>query len=359
MLTQADVPAWLLARGFVGPEAILDDDLVVRDASSRNRNFRVETGSGGYLLKQGLGAEAAGTVANEAAVYSRLAQQPGLVPFVPRLHGYDQAEGVLVLELLAGAVDLRSHHLGSGRFSAGPAAALGTALGRLHRQTRRPVGPVPDAAAWVLWTHEPPLAILRDISAAGIELLRVVQTAPGLGEAIEALRQSWRPESLIHGDVKWDNCLLSQPGEPAEQLRLVDWESAASGDPCWDLGSAFSQYLSFWLFSIPVTGVEPPERYPELAAFPLDAMKPAVTACWLAYRDAAGETEQESAARLVRSVAFAGARLVQTAYEAAQMSQTLTSAIVLHLQLAHNILLRPEDAAVRLLGLPLHGGPRP
>jgi len=28
----------------------------------------------------------------------------------------------------------------------------------------------------------------------------------------------------------------------------------AVGDPCWDIGSALSHYLSFWLFSIPVTG---------------------------------------------------------------------------------------------------------
>ncbi|MDQ6776943.1 MAG: hypothetical protein M3071_12175, partial [Actinomycetota bacterium] len=52
-----------------------------------------------------------------------------------------------------------------------------------------------------------------------------------------------------------------------------------------------------------------------------------------------------------RAVQLAGARLVQTAYEAAQMMQALTSSLVLHLQLALNILERPGEAATRLLGL--------
>jgi hypothetical protein len=33
--------------------------------------------------------------------------------------------------------------------------------------------------------------------------------------------------------------------------------------------------------------------------------------------------------------------------------QQLTSSLVLHLQLADNIVARPEEAAVRLMGLPL------
>jgi hypothetical protein len=354
MLSHADVPAWLLARGLIGPDAILDDALVVRDASSRNRNFRVETANGGYLLKQGLGAEAQATVANEAAVYAQLARVPGLQAFVPRLYGYEPNDGVLVLELADGAVDLRTHHA-AGTFSASLGSALGTALGGLHRETRQPAEPTPTVATGALWMHEPPLGILRDISSAGLEVLRIVQTAPAMGDALEGLRRSWRPEALIHGDVKWDNCLVRDADLPTERLWLVDWESAMRGDPAWDLGSALGQYLSCWLFSIPITGSDPPERFPELAAMPLDTMKPALAGCWLAYRQAIGGSDGDADARAVRAVSFAGARVLQTAYEAAQMSEQLTSPLILHLQLAHNILLRPDDAATRLLGLPLAG----
>jgi len=357
MLSHADVPAWLVARGLLDNDAVLDGDLVVRDVSSRNRNYRVETnGARGYLLKQGLGDEAAATVANEASVYQALGAEPALAAILPRLHHYDADERVLVLELVSDGQDLRVYHSATGRFSAGPSAALGTALGALHRATRRQATPLPAAAAWALSLSEPPLAILRDISAAGIELLRVVQSAPGLAEALAGLRQTWLPEAIVHGDVKWENCLVTDADGPAEGVRLVDWESAAYGDPAWDIGSALAQFLSFWVFSIPITGAEPPERFPELAAHPLDAMKPALAACWMAYQAALALPRAESEARLLRAVSFAGVRVLQAAFEAAQYQQGLTSAVVLHLQLAHNILLRPEDAAARLLGLPLQPG---
>ncbi|MGZ6604201.1 MAG: aminoglycoside phosphotransferase family protein [Solirubrobacteraceae bacterium] len=353
MLAQEDVARYLLERGLLGPEAVLDGDLTIRDASSRNRNFRVETREGpGYILKQGLTAEAIATVAHEADVYRRLSNgADGLNGHIPRFFGYDPSHGVLALELVRDAEDLRTLHLRTGRFSAGPSAIVGSALGLLHRATQLPAAQAPPP--WILWVHRPDARVFRDISAAGLELIRIVQSSAGFPDALDGLRADWRPSALIHGDVKWDNCLVSSDEDGREAVKLIDWESASAGDPGWDIGSALSHYLSFWLFSIPVTGAVPPERFPELARYPLDAMKPALAACWIAYADARGLAPGSAADELVRAVRFAGARLVQTAYEAAQMMQRLTSAIVLHLQLALNILERAEEATTMLLGIPL------
>jgi hypothetical protein len=261
---------------------------------------------------------------------------------------------MLVLELVPDAEDLRTLHLRTGHFSAGPAVIIGSALGLLHSQTRLPVAqPLPAAAPWVLWVHRPDARVFRDVSAAALELIRIVQGAAGFPQALDGLRAEWRQEALVHGDVKWDNCLVSYGEDGSEQVRLIDWESAVPGDPGWDIGSALSQYISFWLFSVPVTGSVPPERFPELAKYPLDAMKPALAACWIGYADARGYDASSSSEQLVRAVRFAGARLVQTAFESAQMMQHMTSAIVLHLQLALYLLQRPEEVATRLLGIPL------
>ena len=356
MLAHEDVASWLLERGLLGPEAVLDGDLTIRDASSRNRNYRAETREGpGYLLKQGLTQDAVASVAHEAGVYHQLSQvRSGLNGHIPRFFGYDPTSAVLVLELVRDAEDLRTLHLRTGRFSAGPAAILGQALGLLHTTPGTPDGEAAAAPApWVLWVHRPDARVFRDISAAGLELIRIVQGSAGFPDALNDLRADWTPDALIHGDVKWDNCLVSLGEDGREELRLIDWESASSGDPGWDIGSALSHYLSFWLFSIPVTGAEPPERFPELAQYPLDAMKPALASCWIAYADARGFAPAAAAAELVRAVRFAGARLVQTAFEAAQMTQQLTSALILHLQLALNILTRAEEATTALLGIPL------
>jgi hypothetical protein len=356
VLAQEDVAQYLLERGLIGPEAVLDGDLTIRDASSRNRNFRVETRHGaGYILKQGLTQEAIATVAHEASVYHRLSSgADALNGHVPRFFGYDASHGVLALELVRDAEDLRTLHLRTGRFSAGPSATVGSALGLLHGTTELPAGESPPAPPpWVLWVHRPDARVFRDISSAGLELIRIVQNSAGFPRALDDLGADWTPTALIHGDVKWDNCLVSSAEDGREEVKLIDWESASAGDPAWDIGSALSHYLSFWLFSIPVTGAVPPERFPELARYPLDAMKPALAACWIAYADARGLAPAAAADELVRAVRFAGARLVQTAFEAAQMMQQITSAVVLHLQLALNILTRAEEATTMLLGISL------
>jgi len=357
MLSHQRVAGYLLDRGLLSPTAVLDEELTVWDASSRNRNYRVQMRDGsGYLLKQGIGPDARATVANEAMVYNRLSlADVELSGLLPAFGGYDPDEGLLVLALVRDAQDFHTHHLG-GHFSVAPAAALGRALGLLHARTRQLADDAHAQAGWatapwVLSLHRPDANIFRDVSAAGLELIRIVQRTEGFGDLLDDLRRSWEPAALIHGDMKWSNVLVAGAGTPQESVKLIDWESASIGDPGWDIGSALSQYLSFWLFSIPLTGGEAPERFPELAAYPLDAMKPALKACWIAYADAAGVAPNAVEQHLTRAVQMAAARLVQVAFEASQDQQQLLSSVVLHLQLAHNLLARPREAPAGLLGI--------
>jgi hypothetical protein len=359
MLEQADVVGYLIERGLLEPVSIVDGGVVVRDVSSRNRNFRVECGDGpGYLLKQGLGTDGAVTVAHEAEVYEDLGvKAPRFASHLPRYFGYDPDRGVLTLALIANRENLRAYHARAGKFPAALGGQLGCALARLHRDT--PATPtMPDAALapWVFSVHRPGVAVFHDTSAAGLELVKLIQGTTGFGELLDELRRGWRAETLTHQDVKWDNCLVDPEG--TQTLRLVDWEVAAVGDPAWDIGSAISQYLSFWLFSIPHTGSEPPARFPALAAHPLATMTAAIRACWDGYADELGITAGEEDERLCRAVGYAGARLVQTAFEASQYLQQPTSGAVLHLQLAFNVMRSPEAAATRLLGIPLKKGSR-
>ncbi len=347
MLGQAEVTEYLLRRGLLTPEAVVTGGLVVREISSRNRNFAVETTDGpSYLLKQGRAAEGAATVAREAAVYEQLvtgsdelrAQLAGYV-------GYDPEEGVLVLELLRDAEDLRARHLRIEAFPAALGEALGAALGTVHREMRETY---PEAALpWVLSIHRPDTSVFRDVSAANLELIKIVQNAEGVDERLDELRAGWQVETLIHQDVKWDNCLVTAD----DRLRLIDWEVAVAGDPYWDLGSALGHYLGFWLFSIPVTGSEPPARFPALARYPLDTMKDALRACCEGYAGASDGSRALADEPLRRTVAYAGARLIQSAFEASQFDQQLGSAAILHLQLGANLMQRPVEAAEQLLGL--------
>ncbi len=310
MLEQHEVAVYLLERRLVSRRSIVAGRLRIEDASSRNRNFRVSGAPGeSYLIKQGIAADSGWTLANEVALYARLA---GRVAWVPRLHAFDEERGLLVIEWIEGGVDLDRR----GRISRALAAALGRALAELHAIA-------PDAeelrrdAPWVLSLQRPPLEALRYLSAAGAELVKVLQADAAVVRALDELRDGWRTEALVHRDVKRANCVAH-----GARIALVDWEMAGWGDPACDAGSVLAEW----------------------------AGRPAAGAFWSAYVRARRLDEPAAAALLERCVRFAGVRVVQTAYEHAQEVTSLGARVMDELARARGMLVTPADAAARLLG---------
>ncbi len=376
MLTQSEVAPYLLKRGLVSAESIVEGDLVVMDVSRRNRNYKVVSERGpSYLLKQGIGPEGIETIANEAAVYQLLHSDRsthGLDRYLPHCYGYDPEEHILILELVRNGRDLREHHTNRGRFSTTIAGILGDALGLLHRQmssggypqgaplhgchvTSKDAHRFSDQPPWVLSVHRTDLSLFRHISNANIQVIKIIQRFPEFSDHLDTLRQGWRVETFIHHDLKWDNCIVfAEPGSQRKtRLMIIDWELANRGDPCWDIGSVFNNYLSFWLLSIPLTGEAPPEQYIELAHYPLEKMQPALRSFWQSYVRQMELSAALANEWLLRSIQYGAARLVQTAFEQMQMSARLMGNAVSLLQLSLNILRRPQEALVNLLGFSL------
>src|ERR1700676_29463 len=104
-LTQAEIVPYLLNRGFINGEQVVDGDLAVLDASRRNCNFRVSSRLGpSYLVKQGVGPGGFATVAHEAAVYRYFRAKRVdrvLITSLPTYHGYDKKQGLLILQLVS------------------------------------------------------------------------------------------------------------------------------------------------------------------------------------------------------------------------------------------------------------------
>ncbi len=364
-LTQNKIVPYLLSRKFMTRESVVAGDVVVYDTSRRNSNFKVISEQGPcYLLKQGASSDAIATVEYEASVYRFLLSTPGsneLVHYLPHFYGYDLEERILILELLRDAQNMREYHVRLGRFPAFLARRMGHALGTLHRSTyveREKLDDIhefPGQPPWVLSIHRPNLGILRKISSANIQLIRIVQQFTEFPALLDELRHAWKTETLIHSDIKWDNWIVfRQPSmQHKVELKLVDWESACVGDPCWDVGSVFNDYLSFWLFSIPITVDTPPERFIELARFPLEKMQPAIRSFWQSYVQRMELNTPTSHEWLMRAVRYGAARLIQTAFEQMQMSMSLTGNIVCLLQLSLNIMHQTHEAIIYLLGIPL------
>jgi len=362
--TQPRIAQYLLQHDLISLEHVVNGDIRIIDVSRRNRNFKVISEHGpSYILKQAAASDGVATVAREASVYRFLRAHITAETsshHVPRFVRYDSTEHLLVLELLPDAQDFHEYHSRLGRFPRTVAQSMGTSLSEIHRSawidalSADDVGLLNHEPPWILSLHRPDLSIFDGVSSANLHLIKILQQHRDWCDRVEAVRKRWRVETLVHFDIKWDNCVVCRRSARRKSIALIDWEFAGLGDPCWDVASVFSGYLSFWLLSIPITGQTPPDRFPELARCALTTMQPAMRAFWDSYAHGMRLRGAVRSEWLARAVEYTAATLVQTAFEQMQPSSELTASAICSLQVGLNILRRPQEAMVHLLGIPLH-----
>src|SRR5215467_1981421 len=115
MLTQREVVPYMIQHKLVSVDSFVDGDLVVEDASRRNRNFKViSERAPSYFLKQGINPEELATVKNEAILYEFFWSDKALDElrhYLPQFYMYDSSEHLLVLEFLRDSQDLQGYYI--------------------------------------------------------------------------------------------------------------------------------------------------------------------------------------------------------------------------------------------------------
>ncbi|MGE5674495.1 MAG: phosphotransferase [Mycobacterium leprae] len=371
MVTVDNAGRYLQAVGLISTEAAIDGDLDIISATRRNRNLQVTTrGSGNFLIKQPNDPQtiAVDTLRREALFYAFCQNEPAaaaLRPLMPRLIRAYLDEALLILELLREAKPLWRYYDGftGDEFPRQPAAAVGRALATVHRTFGAPellahpgLAFLEAQTPWALEIHRPNPEILTYMSSAQINLIRILQGQPEAVRALDELRAAWQPETVIHGDVKLDNFLIiPSPDEQAPVLYLVDWELVQRGDPAWDLGGAFHDFIYFWVLSMDHTA--PLAEMAAGATHPLSALRPAIHALWSAYCEGMSLTGAAGSSLLHRTVRYSAARVIQTAYEMARHFPMIPPPSVLMLQIGVNLAREPERALAELYGLTEEGDP--
>jgi aminoglycoside phosphotransferase (APT) family kinase protein len=365
MISPQGIARYLLRRKLLRGGENFAAGFSIANASRRNHVLRVmHNRSTSYLIKQGIDAERIRTIEREASVYQALGGSTKLSPYLPGYYGYDPGHQILILGLFTGTQDLRSYHESRARPPAFIGAMLGEALAEIHsyrprdRRSRNAFARLGQHMPGIFRVHRPSIRSFRNISAGQIELIKIVQRF-GFRQHLERIRRGWQPSSFTHGDLRWDNCLVPAhfPGEKKAGLKIVDWEFGGFGDPGWDVGFLFAEYLSFWISFIPVTGDSPPDRYLNFAKIPLERMQPALCSFWSLYRRRMSQKmnldRTETHHLLLRAVGYASARLLDTAYEEMQGSTQLTGNVISLAQLSLNMFQRSQQACTELLGIPV------
>jgi hypothetical protein len=362
ILSRSNVVHYLLDRGLLTYDAVVNDDLMVADFARRNRNFKVWRGlEQGFFIKQiqawdpqtvaHLAAEAnCYRIAREATEFSVLAAT------VPRDLLYDPKQHVLVTELLPKAESLMEHHLRLKAFPTDVARLFGEQLGRLHRE---PVLTLEGRPERSLFRCQPPWALSghRDsmfgaISGGSSQMFQILQSYPDFQRALDEMRDDWRFERLVHGDLRWENCVI-YPRDSSGKLegRIVDWELADIGDSAWDVGGMLQAYICFWVTSMRFDTDKSLAAIEESAVYPIERMLPSIRAFWHGYIAELRIDPDAADAVLMRSIKYGAARMILTAYEALQYSPQVSPPALALLQVSLNVLKEPKRAAAQILGL--------
>ncbi|MDD1477915.1 phosphotransferase family protein [Arthrobacter sp. H16F315] len=353
---QRRVVEHLVQRGLLTSSDVVDRLIHVRDVTRRNRNYEVRAeGISGWFLKQGTDPSSVRTVAREAEVTAHLRSRAGaaVLAALPERLDYDPASGILAVTLFDDVLSGEDYHRRVGKFPLSVGRSLGRILAGLHGTPPGSDAVWGDSSSpWVLGMHEPWLDSLRTASGAGLAVLRLVQKDLACCETLDALRRTWRPTSIVHNDLKWDNVLLfKKPGQRGRSVRVIDWELASLGDPTWDVGAVLAAYLASWVRSVPANGERSSAGYAGSAGVPLATILPAQAAFWREYTRAAGLDTVDQGPLVTRVMQMAAARLILSAVESSQHAYRLSGDVVLLLQLASNMADRPLEAARHLCGI--------
>jgi hypothetical protein len=351
-MTQSHVVRQLIEMNLLCEHVVVDQRVAVVDRSRRNRNFEIHISDGSsWFVKQATRPESLANLAHEAKVHAHLRKfgSKPILEGLPDRTYFDTASGILALSLIVQQESAHEYHRRLGRFPKFVGRYLGTTLAALHTtSTTKLFTQTTALKPWVLEIHKLRLKQLSDYSAASLAVIRIIQENDVFERTLEFLTGQWQASVIIHNDVKWDNVVITR-GRP--RVRLVDWESATLGDPAWDIGSVLAAYLTTWVRSIPVIGVQPPDGFAALASVDLNSTFAAQSAFWAAYRTNMHTSDDAAHLLLHRSMMMTAARLVVNAIEASQSASTLTGDVVLLLQLALNIMQRPMKASRHLCGL--------
>jgi Phosphotransferase enzyme family len=362
-LTASNLPHYLISRGLITTQSVVSGDFVLIETGRRNRNFKVLRRSGpGLFVKQIKSSEpqAIATIEREGLFYTRLRSDPAsshLRAITPEFVDYDARRHALIVHLLDGYESIAEYHRRIGGVSTQAAALVGDCLARYHT-TAQHIRPdlvdrklFPCDLPWVMNMRDAGYAVLHHYGPVGTQLATSLQQFPGFVERLSTLRTLWQIDSLTHGDMKWDNCMLpvssGSEAEAPRDLRIIDWELVDLGDGAWDVSTILKEFVMAWLLANS-KGIG---AFASPASVSLEAMQSAVRSFWNAYASKRGFDAASRAVYLDRSIRFCSARMtvavLEYLYSAPQMTTLMTSM----LQLASSILEAPENARTSLFGL--------
>ena len=180
----------------------------------------------------------------------------------PKILDYDEKNNIMITEFVQGLSwnQYTTRELNM-KLEKEIIASLGKTIATFHRAyenasiTNKKLQFLPRVFAFESLLVHPGPEVFINLSQANLKLLKIIQKDPKIYDILEELFADWTPKTLIHGDIKFDNIIITKEKNTRRNI-ITDWELANIGDPAWDVGSIFQEFIRFWLYALPITGTE-------------------------------------------------------------------------------------------------------
>jgi thiamine kinase-like enzyme len=191
-----------------------------------------------------------------------------------------------------------------------------------------------------------------------MRLIDLVREHAQLPDSLDRIASSWRFDSFIHGDIKFENCVISPTNSALEPnlkegallIKLVDWELADFGEPAWDVGCLLQAYVYACMrSSLAHRTIDLRHRLGE-SGVQVEPMRCAVKNFWQRYCSAMGLDAGSRSTFLERAIQCASARMIQMALEVMHGQDEPPPIALSLLYASQEVMERPFEAAL-LLGI--------
>lgn len=358
-LTAPSIPFWLIQRGLLTPASIVDADFAVEELNFHNRGFRVYRPADNPLYVKQLREFTRPNVLcleREAAfgtALSNLASAQWLSSHVPKILDYDVRHHAITVQLIPSTRNLLDRMEEEISIPDSVAEGIGEFIGQFNTQDcNRLMSAVsekycPGVPPWILSFHFDQGD--GSLSPANQQLLSILQQDEVITSGLSQLRDDWRAESLMHGDLKWNNVLI-QEADSQPDWYVIDWEMVDRGDPLWDLATMVQCWWHYWILSTPPEQLIDLDNLLTARRLAFEETLPSLNSLWSGFQKATEMSDADLADTQRIVDRFAAARIIQTVYELLHTQETITPSARLMIDLSRRVFEGPGPLTEFLTG---------
>ncbi len=365
-LTLHNLAHFLVDKGFLHPEHLVNGSYKVSQRQSRNSIFQVFLGDqpSGLFVKQllSLDPQNAYLMQKDATAHC-IIHQTDLLPqmrgFVPKYYGYEPGNHVFVTEFFSSATSV--HELITQRKSLDNEELnqMAFILASLHKDLSDQVEQTPALeffnrqAPWMMLFGDQDHPLIKSSGQSMGAVSQLIRQQPEFTQLLEELRYEWSGDYLVHGDIKLVN-FIRVADNGTESLKLIDWEISDLGDPLWDVAGLLQSLITLWVFSQNPNPMLQNQPQAGMEFLTWEKVLSSSQGFWQAYLKGRSLYNPDNTLNTAESrhklIRFTAARMMQTACEANMHTADIQPHSNKILQIVTQIINTPDAWASQVLG---------